>query len=159
MQPEHHRLKPVANTGRLKTGQGVSRTLRTCMRNTIRGEPLPSDMLLHARTTRRSLTVAVGFSVHKPVPTARVTGSASDGSASADPCLPPALAGGTIWIDAQLPPAPAHWLNHQFGVDAQGLDTLGLRHATDMDIQAACRPDHVIMTKDEAFFNIAPRRR
>lgn len=66
----------------------------------------------------------------------------------------------TIWIDAQLPPALAQWLNQQFGVNAHGLDTLGLRHAKDMDIfQAARRLDHVIMTKDEDFVDIAARRR
>lgn len=64
----------------------------------------------------------------------------------------------TIWVDAQLPPSLAGWLTTQFGVEALNLDSLGLRHATDIQIfDAARRPDHVVMTKDDDFVDIVTR--
>jgi predicted nuclease of predicted toxin-antitoxin system len=54
-------------------------------------------------------------------------------------------------IDAQLPPALAHWLRES-GYDAQAVREVGLREAGDsaiwMHARAQCR---VIITKDEDF--------
>ena len=37
-----------------------------------------------------------------------------------------------IWIDAQLPPTLANWLNRNFDVEAISLKELGLRDAKDL---------------------------
>lgn len=42
-----------------------------------------------------------------------------------------------IWIDAQLPPALASWLNNTFEVNAMALRDLGLRDAKDVEILEA----------------------
>lgn len=64
----------------------------------------------------------------------------------------------TFWIDAQLPPALAAWLTAQFGVEATNLESLGLRHAQDIEIfRQACKPGHVILTKYEEFVDIVTR--
>lgn len=43
----------------------------------------------------------------------------------------------TIWIDAQLSPAIASWINANFAVSAVALRELGLRDATDKKIFTA----------------------
>ena len=44
-----------------------------------------------------------------------------------------------IWLDAQLPPALAAWLQATFGVDARALRDVGLRDATDQEIFRAAQ--------------------
>ncbi|MEH2247245.1 DUF5615 family PIN-like protein [Nostoc sp.] len=63
-----------------------------------------------------------------------------------------------IWIDAQLPPTLAVWLNSTFGVSATALKNLGLRDAQDIEI-FACAPGAfaVIMTKNSDFVDLACR--
>lgn len=54
-------------------------------------------------------------------------------------------------IDAQLPPALAHWLR-EAGHEAEHVETLGLRDSNDGAIWAyALQHSAVIMTKDEDF--------
>jgi predicted nuclease of predicted toxin-antitoxin system len=54
-------------------------------------------------------------------------------------------------VDAQLPPALAHWLSTQ-GYEAQHVEDLGLRDAEDREIWAeAMRRDAIIVTRDEDF--------
>ena len=61
----------------------------------------------------------------------------------------------TIWIDAQLSPAIATWVNKKFAVRALALRELGLRDATDRDIFLAARRESVIvMTKEGDFIRL-----
>ena len=58
-----------------------------------------------------------------------------------------------IWIDAQLPPALAGWINAHFDLNVQPVRDLGLRDATDEEIfQAARKENAIVMTKDGDFF-------
>jgi predicted nuclease of predicted toxin-antitoxin system len=59
----------------------------------------------------------------------------------------------TIWIDAQLSPSLALWINENFdGVTAQSVKALGLLDATDKKIfQLAKEANVIIMSKDEDF--------
>ena len=57
-----------------------------------------------------------------------------------------------VWLDAHLPPGICPWLESQFGVTAEPVRDLGLRHAADTEIFFAARAaDAVVMTKDEDF--------
>lgn len=57
-----------------------------------------------------------------------------------------------FWIDAQISPAIAFWIKHNFAIDAVSLRDIGLRDAEDTDIfQAAKSAGAVIMTKDADF--------
>jgi len=63
-----------------------------------------------------------------------------------------------IWIDAQLPPTLANWLNTNFEVEAISLKELGLRDAKDTEIfEAARQSSTVIMTKDSDFIDLVCR--
>lgn len=63
-----------------------------------------------------------------------------------------------LWIDAQLPPALARWIQAEFQVEASGLDVIGMRTAADRDIFVRLRqPDQVIVTKDEDFVDLVTR--
>jgi predicted nuclease of predicted toxin-antitoxin system len=58
----------------------------------------------------------------------------------------------TIWIDAQLSPAIAPWIESKFSVKAYALRDLGLRDATDREIfNAAQAAGAVVLTKDIDF--------
>jgi len=60
-----------------------------------------------------------------------------------------------IWVDAQLSPHLAPWLNERFEVEAYSVRWLGYRDASDEDIFAAAREaDAVVMTKDRDFLNL-----
>lgn len=64
-----------------------------------------------------------------------------------------------LWIDAQLSPALAPWLNETIhGLDAVSLKWLDLRDAEDLDVfMAARKADAVIMTKDSDFIELLTR--
>ncbi len=60
-----------------------------------------------------------------------------------------------IWIDAQLSPALAKWIETTFGVHARALRDVGLRDATDREIFRAARTaDAIVMTKDSDFVTL-----
>jgi predicted nuclease of predicted toxin-antitoxin system len=60
-----------------------------------------------------------------------------------------------LWIDAQLSPALAPWINGRFGVESYSAKYLGHRDATDAEIfQAARRANVVVMTKDSDFLQL-----
>lgn len=60
-----------------------------------------------------------------------------------------------IWLDAQLPPALATWLNGTFRVQSIAVRDLGLREATDRAIFLAARSaSAVVMTKDIDFVRL-----
>jgi predicted nuclease of predicted toxin-antitoxin system len=64
-----------------------------------------------------------------------------------------------LWLDAQLPPLLAEWINQQgFGLQASAVRELGLRDATDPEIfQAARTVAAVVMTKDRDFVHLLDR--
>ena len=61
-----------------------------------------------------------------------------------------------LWLDAQLPPLLAEWINQQgFGLQASAVRELGLRDATDPEIFEAARAESaVVMTKDRDFVHL-----
>ena len=61
-----------------------------------------------------------------------------------------------IWIDAQLSPSLAAWINRTFeGIAAQSIQALGLRDATDIEIfMRAKQQEAIIMTKDDDFLKL-----
>jgi len=55
----------------------------------------------------------------------------------------------TIWIDAQLSPAVAFWIENTFGVKTFALRDLGLRDAEDEEIfLEAQKANAIVITKD-----------
>jgi predicted nuclease of predicted toxin-antitoxin system len=59
-----------------------------------------------------------------------------------------------IWIDAQLPPSLAQWINQNFnGIEAIALKGLGLRDATDHEIFMAAKAKNVIVMSNDSDFN------
>ena len=64
----------------------------------------------------------------------------------------------TIWLDAQLPPSAAAWIEATFGVECRAVRDLGLRDAKDPPIfQAARDAGAVVMTKDKDFVELLRR--
>jgi len=61
-----------------------------------------------------------------------------------------------IWVDAQLSPAIAAWINRSFSeVQAVSIRALGLRDATDVEIFQAAREAGIsLMTKDADFMRL-----
>ncbi len=61
-----------------------------------------------------------------------------------------------IWVDAQLSPALAIWINTTLGFDCSSLKSLGLRDATDRQIyeKASLEESVIILTKDSDFLNL-----
>jgi predicted nuclease of predicted toxin-antitoxin system len=63
-----------------------------------------------------------------------------------------------IWIDAQLSPRLARWIEETFGVECLHVRDLGLRNAEDPEIfQKARDASAVVMTKDDDFVDLAER--
>ncbi len=64
-----------------------------------------------------------------------------------------------IWVNAQLPPAIAHWIAETFAVEAVAVRELNLRDATDPEIFAAARNEAaIVMTKDSDFVELVNAR-
>jgi len=65
-----------------------------------------------------------------------------------------------LWIDAQLSPAIAAWINRTFDdIEAESVLALGLRDATDPDIfEEAKKSDAVLMSKDDDFIQLIDQR-
>lgn len=61
-----------------------------------------------------------------------------------------------IWIDAQISPAVAAWVNRSFPLlTAHSVRSQGLLYASDMEIfNAAKLANVVIMTKDQDFYHL-----
>lgn len=61
----------------------------------------------------------------------------------------------TIWVDAQLSPAIAFWIEGNFNVKANALRDLGLRDAEDEEIFIAAKNSNaIVMTKDSDFLSL-----
>jgi predicted nuclease of predicted toxin-antitoxin system len=64
----------------------------------------------------------------------------------------------TIWLDAQLPPSVAAWIQATLGVECRAVRDLGIRDAKDHQIfQAARDAEVVVMTKDRDFVELLER--
>ena len=64
----------------------------------------------------------------------------------------------TLWVDAQLSPSIAPWVEKEFGIRCLALRDLGLRDASDEEIFAAAREAHAfVMTKDSDFVDLVTR--
>jgi predicted nuclease of predicted toxin-antitoxin system len=61
-----------------------------------------------------------------------------------------------LWLDAQLPPALARWINDQdLGLAAIPIRDIGLRDASDLDIFFKARlAGAMVMTKDRDFIQL-----
>ena len=60
-----------------------------------------------------------------------------------------------IWLDAQLSPKLATWIEAEFEVEASSLKSLGLRDAGDHDIfVAAGKANAIVMSKDSDFLHL-----
>lgn len=58
----------------------------------------------------------------------------------------------TIWVDAQISPEMAGWINENFGLMAVAVRDVGLRDAEDLEIfNAATSSDATVITKDRDF--------
>ena len=64
-----------------------------------------------------------------------------------------------IWVDAQLSPALAPWIESEFGVTARSVKWLGLRDASDLEIFMSAREvGAVILSKDADFARLVASR-
>lgn len=65
-----------------------------------------------------------------------------------------------IWVDAQLSPAIAAWINRTFdNVEEESVRALGLRDATDPEIfEEAKKTDAVVMSKADDFIQLIEQR-
>ena len=63
-----------------------------------------------------------------------------------------------VWLDAQLPPAIAAWIEATFGIETHAIRDLELREAKDSPIFQAARAAGVVMvTKDRDFVELLQR--
>jgi len=63
-----------------------------------------------------------------------------------------------LWLDAQLSPRLARWIEETFEVECSHVRDLGLRDAEDPDVfQKARDAGSVVMTKDEDFIRLVER--
>jgi len=63
-----------------------------------------------------------------------------------------------LWLDAQLPPTLAPWIEATFGIATQPVRDLGMTSAKDTKIFAAARKvQAVVMTKDADFVDLVDR--
>ena len=64
-----------------------------------------------------------------------------------------------IWIDAQLSPALAPWIQSTFGIEASAVRDLKLRDADDVQIfMDAHAASAIVMTKDRDFVELVNQR-
>ncbi|WP_069129907.1 DUF5615 family PIN-like protein [Rhodohalobacter halophilus] len=65
-----------------------------------------------------------------------------------------------LWIDAQLSPAIAAWINRTFDdIEAESVRSLGLRDATDPEIfEEAKKANVIVMSKDDDFIQLIEQR-
>ena len=64
----------------------------------------------------------------------------------------------TLWLDAQLPPQLASWIQQTLTINAIALRDLGLRDATDISIfDAAKKADAILISKDSDFVELVLR--
>lgn len=60
-----------------------------------------------------------------------------------------------LWIDAQLSPHLAGWIESEFQIEAKSVQRLNMRDATDGEIYAAARQANaIVITKDGDFVEL-----
>jgi predicted nuclease of predicted toxin-antitoxin system len=60
-----------------------------------------------------------------------------------------------IWIDAQLSPSLAAWIESELGHEARSLSALGMQQASDREVFLAARAEcAVVMSKDSDFVRL-----
>src|SRR5438093_1577405 len=63
-----------------------------------------------------------------------------------------------LWLDAQLSPEMASWIEKQFAIEAAPVRDVGLRDASDVQIfEASKQADVVLVTKDSDFSHLIER--
>ena len=63
-----------------------------------------------------------------------------------------------VWLDAQLSPQLARWIEETFGIECLHVRDLGFRDAEDPEIFRKARDaGSVVMTKDEDFIRLVER--
>jgi len=63
-----------------------------------------------------------------------------------------------VWVDAQLSPSLAAWIQKQFAVEAVSVKALGLRDSKDCEIFEAAKAAHaIVLTKDADFAMLLER--
>ncbi|HEY1171135.1 MAG TPA: DUF5615 family PIN-like protein [Verrucomicrobiae bacterium] len=63
-----------------------------------------------------------------------------------------------IWVDAQLSPALAPWIQPELGEPAKSLRDVGLRDAEDSEIFSAAREANaIVLSKDSDFVELVER--
>ena len=63
-----------------------------------------------------------------------------------------------FWLDAQLPPKIANWMQETFELDVKAIDSIGLRGATDATIWSRLSAEgNVLFTKDVDFVELITR--
>jgi predicted nuclease of predicted toxin-antitoxin system len=61
----------------------------------------------------------------------------------------------SLWLDAQISPRIARWINQELGFDAIPVRDLGFRNARDRDIFSSARDaDAVVLPKDADFVRL-----
>ena len=64
----------------------------------------------------------------------------------------------TLWLDAQLPPQLAGWIQESLRINAVALRNIGLRDATDNAIfDAAKKANAILISKDSDFVELVMR--
>ena len=64
----------------------------------------------------------------------------------------------TLWLDAQLPPQLANWIQQSFAINSVALRDIGLRDATDLLIfEAAKTANAILVSKDSDFVELVMR--
>jgi predicted nuclease of predicted toxin-antitoxin system len=64
----------------------------------------------------------------------------------------------TLWLDAQLPPQLAIWIQQTLAINAIALRDVGLRDATDIAIyDAAKKANAILISKDSDFVELVMR--
>ncbi len=64
-----------------------------------------------------------------------------------------------IWVDAQLSPAIAPWIQETFGIESVSVRDVGLRDAEDLEIFVAAHIAlAIVMSKDSEFVDLVNQR-
>jgi predicted nuclease of predicted toxin-antitoxin system len=64
----------------------------------------------------------------------------------------------TIWVDEQISPSIAFWIEQQFATSATAVRDLGLARASDLEVfRAAREANAIVITKDQDFVRLLGR--
>jgi predicted nuclease of predicted toxin-antitoxin system len=64
----------------------------------------------------------------------------------------------TVWVDEQISPAVAFWIEREFATRATAVRDLGLARASDLEVFRAARAANaIVVTKDQDFVRLVGR--